>query len=237
MHPVARDDEGKIVQTQQPEGPPPLFPEIPKSQFPPLPQDIPTQTERQLIWRHQLVHAWRHSLYFLKAGTDGGSGANKRHKADFVESYKDQEKAAAAAGAAGSGAVDPTAACTVTMTLHPQYFPEELYSKQKRLAKGAAEKAYWAGQNQRRAKAKAATEDLALGKLDELARREDKASGAGKGPGGGGGEEGEEALVEEFEEEEDELPDDDDYNQGNMFDDDDGYGDDLDDGGGDQAIF
>lgn len=26
MHPVARDDEGKIVQTEQPEGPPPLFP-------------------------------------------------------------------------------------------------------------------------------------------------------------------------------------------------------------------
>jgi hypothetical protein len=39
------------------------------------------------------------------------------------------------------------------------------------------EKAFWAKQPQRRAQARAATDDLALGKLDELARREDKVGG------------------------------------------------------------
>lgn len=97
-----------------------------------LPPFPPPPASKQ-IWWNQVVHAWRHSPYFLK-GEDEGTGARKKRKADFVESYRDAPAAGSSGGAAGAGG--EAAACTLTMTLHPQYFPEELYTKQTRWAGG-----------------------------------------------------------------------------------------------------
>lgn len=243
---MARDDDGKIVQTEQPEGPPPLFPNIRDEIFPDLPDTIPPLTERQVIWRHQLKTAWRSSPYFMK-GEAGGTGAaanpgNKKRKADYVESYR-----TAAPAAGGPAADEPSADAFAaggepppTITLHPSFFPQELYTKQKRSARSAAaESAYWAGQTARRAEARASTKDLALDKLEQLARREGQGAKAG-GKGGGGAAEAEaeqEEVVEEVEEEDDDVADDDDYYQNEQFDDDEGYLDDYDDGGGDDAYY
>lgn len=90
------------------------------------------------IWRHQLKTAWRSSPYFMK-GEAGGTGAaanpgNKKRKADYVESYR-----TAAPAAGGPAADEPSADAFAaggepppTITLHPSFFPQELYTKQKR---------------------------------------------------------------------------------------------------------
>ncbi len=51
----------------------------------------------------------------------------------------------------------------------------------------AAESAYWAGQTARRAEARASTKDLALDKLDQLAKREGQVGGEGWDPWGAAG--------------------------------------------------
>ncbi|KAL4445878.1 hypothetical protein ABPG77_009077 [Micractinium sp. CCAP 211/92] len=172
---------------------------------------------------------------------DGANPGNKKRKADYVESYR-----TAAAAAAGAATDEPSADAFAaggepppTITLHPSFFPQELYTKQRRSAKSAAaESAYWAGQTARRAEARASTKDLALDKLDQLAKREGQgAKAGGKGGGGGEAEAEQEEVVEEIEEEDDDVPDDDDYYQNEQFDDDEGYLDDYDDGGGDDAYF
>ncbi len=93
---------------------------------------------RLQIWRHQLKTAWRSSPYFIK-GEAGGAGAganpgNKKRKADYVESYR-----TAAAAAAGAATDEPSADAFAaggepppTITLHPSFFPQELYTKQRR---------------------------------------------------------------------------------------------------------
>ncbi|KAI3438623.1 hypothetical protein D9Q98_001045 [Chlorella vulgaris] len=238
--PVAKNDDGSIVQVQQLDGPPPLFPPIKEGRLPPVPDKLDQTIERQMRWRSHLNASLRNSQYFLRRESEGVGGKRKR-AADFVQSYREvmQEAAPSSATTAATGGVAAgTLPYPVTMTLDPRYFPEELYTKQKRSANAsAAEAAFWAAQREKRANTqREMTDQLALGKLDELARREDRGVGAGKGPGGKGGgegEEGDEPVAEEFEEEEeDEHPEDDDYYQGDLVDDDEGYLDDYDDGGG-----
>jgi hypothetical protein len=81
------------------------------------------------LWRRQLSNFWQNSVYKLKP--EGSvPGSRKQHNADYVASYRDAEKRAGGGAAVGQ---DPG---TLAMTLHSVYFPEDLYSKQKRCASG-----------------------------------------------------------------------------------------------------
>lgn len=128
------------------------------------------------MWRHEISYRWRHSPYFLRG--EGQGSTRPKRKADYVQSYRELEAAAAAASdGTHSGEL---AKCTLTMTLDPHYFPEELWGQQSQRGarSAAAEKAYWAEAQKRRAAAREATEgDLHLGKLEEMARREAKVGG------------------------------------------------------------
>lgn len=222
--PDIKDDDGQYV-TRDVSGPPPLFPE--GVELPTRKDHSQELDQMKTKWR-ALTSYWKKSPYHLKL-SETKSGV-KRSLEDFL------------GDAAPRDGLDTTRLAKV-LTLHPRFFPEELYTTQEKRASSraatlAGQKEYWAAMNK-------SLQDTSGMSFDRLARLEamreenaDKPSveqGGEKAAAGEGGEEEEaEEEVEADEPDEDDFEDDD-YLQGQDFDDDEGYddgGDDGDDGGG-----
>ncbi|GAB4817003.1 hypothetical protein N2152v2_004049 [Parachlorella kessleri] len=180
--------------------------------------------------RHELTSFWKNSPFYLTTpqSTSGSRAAGEVER--FSDRLRKRQKS-------------ERPPLTSILTLDPRYFPEELYSSKQQMAakSAAAQSAYWAAQQARSSSADAGAE-MAIGKLDELAKRESRqkvgGAGAEAGPAGRADGEGEEAPLEaDIEEDEEEMMVDDDYYQNEHFDDDEGYDDGLDDGGDEGPVY
>ncbi|KAL6778763.1 RPC31 [Auxenochlorella protothecoides x Auxenochlorella symbiontica] len=198
------DDSGQPIVL----GPPPMFPEM---DLPEVPEGVSTVTERCLLRRHELQHAWRNSCFHLTPA------------------------AFEAAGKKGTGPT-PMQELTQILTLDPRYFPQELFGAKDTKASRGNQAGMWAAAAARRQRG----EVDELGALEALAAAESRSRVAGGDVANGvrpaeDGEDEAEAAIDE--EDEDVGEEEDDYYVNERFDDDDGYDDDFDDGGGDDAIY
>ncbi|KAK9867152.1 hypothetical protein WJX84_010680 [Apatococcus fuscideae] len=228
--PLAKDDEGNVLSTQI-EGPPPLYPEL--VELPDRPA-ITSRDERLLRKHRALASFYKKSPYYLKRNSDSGPGTGG------VTAEIDR-----LSGISKKRREGPSLQLSDVMTLHPKYFPPELYNGKQRRTGGSSAKQqqFWASQQADKGKDDQDMNER-LAKLEKQETAASKTDKDGKAPGGG--EKGEDedneekraALEDEVFEEDDEDGyghDDDDYLQGQDYDDDEGY--DVDEGGGDDAFY
>ncbi|CAL5221578.1 g3796 [Coccomyxa viridis] len=205
----------------EPEGPPPLFPEVPQPEVP------PATAEDQILLQHwrSLTNAFRTSCYRIDPK------AEKRKVVD--DPYATSKDA---------GGASQKLPLTSILTLDAKYFPEELFSGAEKRAAARASTLRLPDQKKPSGEADIFERFAALEKsgarAEEGAGAERRAGGAPasrEGQPGQDNEDGEEELGEE-EDEEEGFNDEMDLVMNENYDDDEGYMDD-DDGGDGEGIF